>query len=94
MPFITPEERKVVSQIPLPNRTAGQKCYLHYLLMVREWKKSPRWTTADKIYESVKLNPMFYPASEQRAKELAWQVFFQLHVMPYEIQKRNENGDI
>lgn len=31
---------------------------------------------------------------DKAAKELAWQVFFSLHVLPYEILKRTENGEV
>jgi len=31
---------------------------------------------------------------DRMAYKLAWQVFFNLYVMPYELKKRKENGDI
>jgi hypothetical protein len=60
--------------------------------MMDEWKKERRWTTADKIYASVMHKDE--SLDEQRAKELAWQVFFVFHVLPYEEEKREEHGDI
>ena len=97
MPFIPQDERRIVKDIPITDRTCGQRCYLHYKWMKERWNKSPRWTTVDDIYEYVK-TPQAYTHSvhdkEQRAKELAWQVFFVLVVAPYEQKKLKENGDI
>ena len=57
--------------------------------MVEQWKESPRWKTAHNIYKHINnLN------DTSAAYELAWQVFFQLYVMPYELKKREENGDV
>lgn len=87
MPFVNTEHRLN------PDRSIpGDRCYLHYRWMMNEWKKEPRWTTADRIYDSVMRDET--SLEEQRAKELAWQVFFNLHVMPYELQKIKEHGDI
>jgi hypothetical protein len=87
MPFVNQEHRdKPDNNIP------GDRCYVHYRWMMDEWKKERRWTTADKIYAAVMRDDE--SLEEQRAKELAWQVFFNLHVMKYEEEKRAENGDI
>lgn len=87
MPFVNSEHRRNPdSAIP------GDRCYLWYSSMVLNWTASPRWTTADTIYAMVMRKDE--SLEEQRAKELAWQVFFQLYVMPYELKKRKENGDI
>lgn len=87
MPFITQESRlKPNPAIP------GDRCYLWYRWMIDEWKRERRWTTADKIYAIVMHDDE--SLAEQRAKELAWQVFFVLHVMDYEQEKMEENGDI
>ena len=87
MPFVTQEHRDK-PDITIP----GDRCYIYYKKMVDEWKKSPRWTTADALYHFVKTEDILL--SEQVAKELAWQVFFQKYVMPYEDLKGKENGTI
>ena len=88
MPFVDKDHRENPDE-----NTAGDRCYLHYRWMVDKWRDDPRWNTASNIYaEVVDLNQ---PSLEwQQAKELAWQVFFNLHVMPYELKKQKENGDI
>ena len=87
MPFVNAEHRASPDgNIP------GDRCYLYYKEMVRVWKANPRWTTADNIYGAVVIREE--SKAEQRAKELAWQVFFQIYVMPYELMKQKENGDI
>lgn len=87
MPFVSAGHRKV----PDPS-IPGDRCYIWYRWMIDEWKKERRWTTADNIYKTVKRPETV--GEEQRAKELAWQVFFVLQVMPYEEEKMEENGDI
>lgn len=87
MPFVTKEHRDNPDM-----NVPGDRCFIWYRDMVREWREEPRWTTADRIYTNV-LKPEAV-GRQQVAKELAWQVFFQLHVMPYELKKRAENGEI
>jgi hypothetical protein len=103
MPFITQDRRDVIDyesthDYPWVNGTdwqVGDLCYVHYSKMVAQWKANPRWTTAHEIYKNLfPESDAIVVADEQVAKELAWQVFFQLHVMPYELKKRAENGDI
>lgn len=87
MPFVTAEHR-----LKPDLNIAGDRCFVFYQEMMAQWNKEPRWTTADEIYAFVQdqhINPAM-----QRAKELAWQVFFNLVVMPYEVEKREANGDI
>lgn len=110
MPFTTPEKRKKVDtlteeevrNILLTYKSVeagfnvGDKCYYFYKKMMGKWNKERRWTIAHNIYktmrDSVKQN--FMDIDSMRAYELAWQVFFQLQVMPYELEKQTENGDI
>lgn len=83
MPFVTQEHRdNPDTSIP------GDLCYVYYKFMMEEWKNSPRWTTVDKILKNMIDDP------HQRAEFLAFLVFFNIHVMPYEQMKREENGDI
>lgn len=86
----------------------GDRCFLVYTEMMRRWRLEPRWTTADKLHEEFVMNtedndfledlysqsPMTGWNELCNASSLAWQVFFQLHVMDYEREKRRLNGDI
>lgn len=94
MPFILKERRAMIANGTLKSTDfeAGDRCYVYYKDMVEAWRKSPRWTTADKIYQNVLTHS--FTVEDQAAAQLAWQVFFQLYVMPYELLKRKENGDI
>lgn len=87
MPFITQERRDAIREGTLTEWQPGDYCYAAYKEMVEKWKTNPRWTTAHNIYKEVTQNCSI-------ATDLAWQVFFQLYVMPYELCKRDENGDI
>lgn len=101
MPFITSEARRMTDTIG-PSEV-GDRCFLFYREMLRAWRKSPRWTTAHELYRDMVLFPAanetlgvppMDEADRVTARDLAWQVFFQLHVMPYELQKRTLNGEI
>lgn len=74
----------------------GDKCFYFYNKMMESWRKERRWKTAHEIYSllqyHVKAND--YAEDTLRAYELAWQVFFNLHVMEYEKEKQELNGDI
>lgn len=97
MPFITSEARRMTDQIG--PQEVGDRCFLHYREMLRAWRASPRWTTAHELYVDMRRRTHGEIGSERSvddvaAHELAWQVFFQLHVMPYELQKRTLNGEV
>jgi len=114
MPFIEQGRRMIIKDWcigGLDEIQPGDRCYVHYKRMVDEWKASPRWTTAHKIYKRlleeekprgfqfVSTNGVLGPyeignMDDYAAMWLAWQVFFQLHVIPYELEKREANGDI
>ena len=109
MPFITPDRRKIIDKdgiYSLEVIEVGDWCYVYYKSMVKRWKENPRWTTAHKIYEEmIRANVGDIPTGvdselrtqlwkERAAHELAWQVFFQIHVLPSELKKREENGDV
>ena len=103
MPFIKQEIRKEIAEgkhdwLYTNEEEPGNLCYMSYKLIVEKWRENPKWTTADYIYKTV-IRQMSEAELEgdisvQSALGLAWQVFFQLHVMPYELKKREENGDI
>lgn len=99
MPFITQDRRKIIDEgglSALETVEPGDRCYFFYKRMVERWKGNPRWTTAHNIYKDMcsKLSKIEYEEDDGEAYELAWQVFFQLYVMPYELRKREENGAI
>lgn len=106
MPFIKEERREMINKDQYFSISTteegiqpGDRCYYYYKPMVDRWKANPRWTTAHEIYKDV-LRVMVeqkfeeFPTDDYIAMKLAWQVFFQLYVMPYELRKREENGDI
>lgn len=96
MPFITDLRRDAIENDYPMDMHPGDLCYIHYKKMVDQWKDNPRWTTAHEIYYNivVGLPPEAEGYDNVVAQLLAWQVFFQLYVMPYELKKREENGDI
>ena len=98
MPFITQERRKIIDQsgiYGLDDIQPGDRCYPEYRKFVDAWKAQPRWTTAHSLYKQLLVNRQHCDSLDSKAAlDLAWQVFFQLHVMPYELMKRKENGDI
>jgi len=95
MPFISPESRFLLASGKDPE-TVGDICYLYYQRFIRRWKETPRWTTAHNIYKEWALERTCPGIGEDEiaAGDLAWQVFFALHVLPYEIEKRAENGEV
>lgn len=95
-PFTEPERRAQALAGTLREPQRGDFCFLEYRPMVLAWGKSKRWTTADEIYQRYLKRRA--SISESVAKlaplDLAWQVFFALHVLPYEVRKRKENGEV
>lgn len=92
MPFVTKDHR-VAPDLSIP----GDRCYVYYQHLVDEWNKEPRWTTADRLHHEMTFKHFADPRMSYdmiNAMQLAWQVFFQLKVMPYELEKRALNGDI
>jgi hypothetical protein len=87
MPFITQMARQELAE-GRTAVTAGEQCYLEYKLLMEQWKADPRWTTIDGMMFD------FLPDANERARFLAFMVFFNLHGMSYEDQKRQENGDV
>lgn len=103
MPFIKPERRLLIEKRTLPGLykdgehiQPGDRCYVYYKKMVDRWKANPRWATAHEIYKDYMIEDIknISYVEDLAAAELAWQVFFIKHVMPYEDQKEKENGTI
>lgn len=97
MPFIVQSRRFTVDTQgleALDEIQPGDRCYVYYKPMVEAWRANPRWTTAHEIYRDMVLYAWAEDDDNVTAIELAWQVFFNLYVMPYELKKQKENGDI
>ena len=98
MPFIKQSRRDAIDAHGLGvlyEIQPGDVCYQYYKPMVDAWKKEPRWTTAHNILREVNYALVHEPNRDYHtARSLAWMVFFQLYIMPYELEKRKENGDI
>jgi hypothetical protein len=87
MPFTKVEDREKALKGII--EAVGDMCFLEYKPLKEGWDKLPRWTTAHEQYQR-----LFNLTDERAAKELAWWVHFVLNVIPYEVKKREENGDI
>lgn len=76
---------------------------------MRTWKDNPRWKTAHRLFKAYEEQPevedFFQHIYNQVmhkfelddvvcASKLAYKVFFELYVMPYERRKRIDNGEI
>ena len=81
---------------------SGDRCYVYYKQMVDKWRGNPKWTTAHEIYRDMIIcyndKDLFadnYDKNDNYAAAcLAWQVFFQLYILPYELEKRKINGEV
>ena len=97
MPFIKPEIRDAIAVGGTPE-APGDLCYVEFKRIVDEWNKSPKWATVHNIYKGIVEARACWETNKEleifTARELAWQVFFHLKIMPYELQKQAENGDI
>ena len=89
MPFITKEQRKKLDEDPLVFNQPGDLTYLQYVKLIKAWRKERRWTTAHNLTKE-----LFGLSDHQCAKLMAWQVFMDDEVMPYEQEKKKLNGKI
>lgn len=95
MPFITQERRDIIDERGLEGVAdiePGDRCYVAYKRMMKEWRAAPRWATVHRIFKD--MLPGGVTRDDQTALMLAWFVFFNLHVMPYEEMKREQNGEV
>jgi hypothetical protein len=85
MPFVTLAHREN-PDMSIP----GDRCYVQYKKLMEQWRENPRWGTVERFLGNL------FPTlgSLDRAKILAFMVFFCLEVIPYEEGKRKENGDV
>lgn len=101
MPFI-PKERRVLIDTGATPENVGEICYIIYSSILMAWNDDKRWTTAHELFLDLDMfvetvheeYPDLLPHDIHAAADLAWQVFFIKHVMPYENQKELENGPI
>ena len=90
MPFINAEHRENLN-MDIP----GDRCYVEYKHLMEEWRANPRWTTADSLMqELIEFMSGGATTPYKSAALLAFMVFFNMHIMKYEIQKMKENGDV
>ena len=97
MPFIEKVRRFVIDECGvagLVNPKPGDLCYPYYRDMVRQWRAKPCWTTAHNIYKELLATIGDKSTDEAAAYSLAWQVFFQFYVIPYEREAEKRNGTI
>lgn len=99
MPFIKLDRREAALKGQLSDTQVGDRCYKFYKSMIDSWRKEPKWTTAHNVYKNMlySLHMAHFaniPCDDCTAAQLAWQVFFTLHIIPYELEKRAINGDI
>lgn len=88
MPFTPKEDRERTLKTGAWEKP-GDLCFMKYLPMIKQWRANRRWTTAHNVFKET-----FDVTDEQAAKTLAFLVFFVKEVMPYEMEKVEENGDI
>ncbi len=83
MPFVNDEHREC-PDVTIP----GDRCFIAYREIMKDWNKDPRWTTIDRLWKAVE------PDDTKRAILLALIVHMGFHGLPYEELKQEENGDI
>lgn len=89
MPFVKQDLRAPLLLGDIDPKTVGDKCFLEYYEMIKKWRENPRWTTIHNI-----LKERFGLSDNQTAGILAFLEFYFNHGHPYEIEKKEENGDI
>lgn len=99
MPFIKKERREIIDEsgcdpVCLGEPQPGDRAYFFYKKMVSAFKANPRWTTIHKIYREQMMDPFEEDIDDEAAKQLAWQIFFTWHVVPYEKEREEINGSI
>jgi hypothetical protein len=94
VPFITKDRRLAIEDRTLKpdDFEPGDQCYVYYKHLVEAWRADSRWATADRLYRWVLQHN--FTVEDAAAAQLAWQVFFTIHVFPYETKQRLQNGDI
>ena len=103
MPFTTRESRLKFPDTKTENENLahahkigqpGDRCFVFYRPMIRAWRMSPRWTTAHELRKKKDDDLLYLGTDDRTSLNMAWDVFFNLHVMEYERKKREENGEV
>lgn len=89
MPFVKQDLRAPLLTGDIKPKAVGDLCFLEYSEIMAAWRKDPRWTTIHNQFKrATGMN------DDQAAAFLAFLEFYFNHGHPYEIEKKEENGDI
>ena len=89
MPFVEPGLREPLVRGDIPPRAVGDLCFLEYSELMAAWRADPRWTTIHNQFKR-----MTGMDDHKAAAFLAFLEFYFNHGHLYELQKKEENGDI
>lgn len=89
MPFVKQDLRAPLLTGDIVPKAPGDLCFLKYSDIMAAWRKDPRWTTIHNEFKRLTGMDDF-----QAAGFLAFLEFYFNHGHPYEIEKKEENGDI
>lgn len=89
MPFVEQQLREPLVRGDIKPKAVGDLCFLEYSQIMQNWRENPRWTT---IHREAKR--LFGFTDDGAAKFLAFIEFYFNHGHPYEIEKKEQNGDI
>lgn len=89
MPFVKQDLRAPLITGDIKPQAVGDLCFLEYSELMQKWRNNPRWTTIHNM-----LKDRFGLSDNQTAAFLAFLEFYFNHGHPYEIEKKEENGDI
>lgn len=89
MPFIKSDLRMPLLRKDIKPTAVGDLCFLEYDKLVWAWRAEPRWTTIHNEFKRI-----FKVGDRKAAAFLAFLEFYFNHGHPYEIEKKEENGDI
>lgn len=89
MPFVKQDLRAPLLTGDIKPTAVGDLCFLEYSRIMQAWRTSPRWTTIHNEFKRI-----FGVDDSKAAAFLAFLEFYFNHGHPYEIEKKEENGDI
>ena len=89
MPFVDQNLRAPLLSGDIKPKVPGDLCFLEYSEIMQNWRTNPRWTT---IHNEAKR--LFGFDDTEAAKFLAFIEFYANHGHPYELEKKDQNGDV
>lgn len=89
MPFVKNDLRAPLMLGDIKPKVPGDLCFLEYTKIMLAWRQEPRWTTIHNEFKRIT-----GVDDKQAAAFLAFLEFYFNHGHPYEIEKKEENGDI